>query len=177
MVRIPASWKLEMLTDEAINKDLPANENIRKARKVRMETGKMLPDGTRLVEVWDEKNQTLLRLLTNHTRWTAATIGELYRCRWQIESFFKQIKQHLRIKSFVGTSENALRIQTWTALITILIIQYLKAQAKFDWHTSNLIGFIRLNLFVKISLLKWLNEPFFSPQRKPPKSTQIPLPF
>jgi IS4 transposase len=111
VVRIPESWNLEMLTNEAINGDLPANKNILKAGKVRLESGKPLPEGTRLVEVWDEKNQSLIRLLTNHKTWTAATIADLYKCRWQIESLFKQIKQHLRIKSFVGTSENALRIQ------------------------------------------------------------------
>lgn len=177
VVRIPESWNLEMLTDEAINYDLPANKNIQKAGKVRLESGKPLPEGTRLVEVWDEVNQSLIRLLTNHKSWTAATIADLYKCRWQIESLFKQIKQHLRIKSFVGTSENALRIQIWTALITILLLQYLKSQAKFDWHMSNLVGFIRLNLFVKISLLKWLHEPFLKPPKPPPKSTQLACQF
>lgn len=177
VVRIPESWKFEMITDEAINKDLPANKNIRKAGKVKMESGKCLPEGTRLVEVWDEVNQTLIRLLTNHPSWTAATIAELYKCRWQIESLFKQIKQHLRIKSFVGTSENALHIQIWTALITILLLQYLKSTATFAWHMSNLIGFIRLNLFVKINLLQWLNEPFFPPPKKPQKSAQLKVNF
>ncbi len=177
VVRIPESWNLEMITDEAINNHLPANINIQKAGKVRLESGKPLPEGTRLIEVWDEVNQSMIRLLTNHKSWTAATIADLYKCRWQIESLFKQIKQHLRIKSFVGTSENALRIQIWTALITILLLQYLKSQAKFDWHMSNLVGFIRLNLFVKISLLKWLHEPFLKPPKPPPKSTQLACQF
>lgn len=177
VVRIPDSWKLEMITVEAIDKELPANKNIRQAGKVKMESGKNLPEGTRLIEVWDEVNQTLIRLLTNHTSWTAATIADLYKCRWQIESLFKQIKQHLRIKSFVGTSENALKIQIWTALITILLLQYLKSKATYQWHMSNLIGFIRLNLFVKINLLKWLNEPFLKPPKRPPKSVQLSITF
>jgi Transposase DDE domain/Domain of unknown function (DUF4372) len=177
VVRIPDTWKVEWLNQESINKDLPANSNIQKAGKVKMESGRELPPNTRLVEVWDPVNKSRIRLLTNHSNWTAATISELYKCRWQIESLFKQIKQHLRIKSFVGTSENALRIQIWTALISILLLQYLKAMANFDWHMSNLVSFIRLNLFVKINLLKWLHEPFLPPPKKPPKSLQLDLNF
>jgi hypothetical protein len=73
------------------------------------------------------------------------------------------IKQNLKIKSFVGTSENAVQIQIWTALITILLLAYLKTKAQYKWHMSNLITFIRLNLFVKIDLWAWINEPFIRP--------------
>ena len=86
--------------------------------------------------------------------------GELYKSRWQIEIFFREIKQLLHIKSFIGTSENAVMIQIWTALITILVLKALKAIAKFSWHLSNLVAFIRLNLFVKIDLQLWLDAPF-----------------
>lgn len=86
--------------------------------------------------------------------------GELYKSRWQIEIFFREIKQLLHIKSFIGTSENAVMIQIWTALITILVLKVLKAIAKFSWHLSNLVAFIRLNLFVKIDLQLWLDAPF-----------------
>ena len=95
--------------------------------------------------------------------WTANTISELYKSRWQIEIFFREIKQLLHIKSFIGTSENAVMIQIWTALITILILKFLKARAKFNWHLSNLVAFIRLNIFVKIELQKWLDFPFDEP--------------
>jgi hypothetical protein len=78
----------------------------------------------------------------------------------EFRSFFKDIKQLLKIKSFVGTSENAVKIQIWVALITILILKYLKHKAIYAWHLSNLVGFIRLNLFVKIDLFQWLNKPF-----------------
>lgn len=98
--------------------------------------------------------------------WTANTISELYKARWQIEIFFREIKQLLHIKSFIGTSENAVMIQIWTALITILLLKALKAKAKYPWYLSNLVAFIRLNLFVKISLQKWLDSPFEEP--KPP---------
>ena len=121
----------------------------------------------RRVAVWDEKNQQVIELITNQMNWSANTIGELYKSRWQVEIFFREVKQLLHIKSFVGTSENAVKIQIWTALITILILKALKAMAKYSWHLSNLVGFIRLNLFVKIDLQLWLDKPFEDPKYKP----------
>jgi hypothetical protein len=118
------------------------------------------PNKLRRVVIWDDVNKQTIELITNQMNWTANTIGELYKSRWQVEIFFREIKQLLHIKSFVGTSENAVMIQIWTALITILILKVLKAIAKFSWHLSNLVAFIRLNLFVKIDLQLWLNKPF-----------------
>ena len=118
------------------------------------------PKKLRRVALWDEINSQTIEIITNQTTWTANTIGELYRSRWQVEIFFREIKQLLHIKSFIGTSENAVMIQIWTALITILILKALKAMAKFNWHLSNLVAFIRLNLFVKIDLQLWLDKPF-----------------
>jgi hypothetical protein len=113
----------------------------------------------RMVQVWDEEQQIYLELFTNNFTWTASTIAELYKRRWNIESFFKEIKTHLKIKSFIGTSMNAVLIQIWTALITILLLKTLKKEAKYNWHLSNLVSFIRINLFVKIDLKKWLDKP------------------
>ena len=118
------------------------------------------PNRLRRVAVWDELNQQTIELITNQMSWTANTIGELYRSRWQVEIFFREVKQLLHIKSFIGTSQNAVMIQIWTALITILMLKQLKAIAKFGWHLSNLVAFIRLNLFVKIELQRWLDKPF-----------------
>lgn len=118
------------------------------------------PKKLRMVEVWDEEQQIYLELLTNNFTWTASTIADLYKRRWYIESFFKELKTHLKIKSFVGTSLNAVLIQIWTALITMLLLKTLQRDAKHPWHLSNLIAFIRLNLFVKIDLKKWLDKPF-----------------
>ena len=106
----------------------------------------------RRVAVWDDVNMQVIELITNQMTWSCNTIGELYKSRWQVEIFFRDIKQLLHIKSFIGTSQNAVMIQIWTALITILILKALKAMAKFNWHLSNLVAFIRLNLFVKINL-------------------------
>jgi len=118
------------------------------------------PKKLRRVAVWDDKNKQVVELITNQMTWTSNTIGELYKSRWEVEIFFRDIKQLLHIKSFIGTSKNAVMIQIWTALITILMLKALKAMAKFNWHLSNLVAFIRLNLFVKINLQDWLDKPF-----------------
>ena len=127
-----------------------------KSKSSKMKYAKRL----RRVVVWDEKNQNTIELITNQMTWSCNTISELYKSRWDIEIFFREIKQLLHIKSFIGTSENAVMIQIWTALITILILKALKALAKYNWHLSNLVAFIRLNMFVKINLQKWLDKPF-----------------
>jgi len=118
------------------------------------------PKKLRRVVVWDEVNQQTIELITNQFTWTANTISDLYKARWEIEQFFKDIKQLLKIKSFLGTSPNAVLIQIWTAMITILTIKYLKASAKYGWCMSNLVAFLRLNLLVKFDLNRLLDNPF-----------------
>jgi hypothetical protein len=130
------------------------------------------PGKLRRVSVWDEENKQVIELITNQFNWSPNTIGELYKSRWQVEIFFRDIKQLLHLKSFIGTSENAVIIQIWTALITILILKALKAQSKFGWYLSNLVAFIRLNLFVKIDLQLWLDKPFQEHIEPPPKTIQ-----
>lgn len=131
------------------------------------------PGRLRRVSVWNEEHGQVIEILTNQMTWTAHTISELYRSRWQVEIFFRDIKQLLHIKSFVGTSENAVMIQVWTALITVLMLKALKAMAKYGWHLSNLVAFIRLNLFVKINLQVWLDRPFEESHHDPvPTTTQ-----
>ncbi len=132
------------------------------------------PRRLRRVAVYNEEHDTVIELITNQLSWTANTISELYKSRWQVEIFFKEIKQLLKIKSFIGTSENAVMIQVWTAMITILMLKFLKAMAKYSWHLSNLVSFLRLNLFVKISLQKWLDRPFEEDVGEP-KTEQLSL--
>jgi len=79
------------------------------------------PKKLRRVAVWDDKNKQTIEIITNNFTWTAQTIADLYKCRWEIEFFFRDIKQLLHIKTFIGTSQNAVMIQIWTALITILL--------------------------------------------------------
>ena len=135
-------------------------------------TKEKYPKRLRRVALWDEKNQQTIEVITNQTTWTANTITELYKARWEVEIFFRDIKQQLHIKSFIGTSQNAVMIQIWTALITILILKALKTQAKHPWYLSNLVAFIRLNLFVKVELHKWLDNPFQNGQPPPNESIQ-----
>jgi hypothetical protein len=105
------------------------------------------PYALRRVEVWDEEKQQALIFLTNHFEFGASTIAAIYKERWQIELFFKALKQNLKIKTFVGTSANAVKIQVWTALIAILILRYLQLKSKFSWSLSNLVAILRMNLF------------------------------
>jgi hypothetical protein len=130
------------------------------------------PNSLRRVAVWDDVNHQTIELITNNPKWSAQTIGQLYKERWQIEIFFRDIKQLMHIKTFIGTSENAVKIQIWTALITIMLLRYLKIKAKYNWHLSNLVAFIRLNCFVKIDLYKWLDKPFENNANPPPNSAQ-----
>jgi len=123
-------------------------------------TAKKYPKRLRRIAVYDAKEDRVIELLTNNFIWTANTISELYKARWQIEIFFKEIKQLLKIKSFLGTSENAVMIQVWTVMITILMLKYLRKIAQYHWNLSNLVSFLRLNLFVKIDLHRWLDAPF-----------------
>lgn len=136
------------------------------------QTKNKYPKQLRRVVIWNDENEQVIELITNQMSWTANTISELYKSRWQIEIFFREIKQLLHIKSFIGTSENAVMIQIWTALITILVLKYLKALSKYGWRLSNLVAFIRLNLFVKIDLQLWLDKPFDEPAKPPQKYIQ-----
>ena len=123
-------------------------------------THKTYPHVLRRIKFLDQTQQREFVFITNNFELTATQVAALYKSRWQVEIFFRDIKQLLHIKSFIGTSQNAVMIQIWTALITILMLKALKAMAKFNWHLSNLVAFIRLNLFVKINLQDWLDKPF-----------------
>jgi hypothetical protein len=121
------------------------------------------PFPLRRIEVWDaQKNETLV-FLTNHLDLGATTVAAIYKDRWQIEIFFKALKQNLKIKTFVGTSANAVKVQIWTALFAILILKYLQLLSKLKWSLSNLVALLRMNLFTHRDLMAWLNQPFETP--------------
>lgn len=132
-------------------------------------TAKKYPKHLRIVKVYDQRNDQELILLTNNMFWTADTIAQLYKARWNVETFFKYLKQLFHVKTFIGTSPNAVRIQMWTAMIAILLLSYLKNTAKYKWHLSNLVSFLRINLFVKIELWKWVNNPIIECNHSPPQ--------
>jgi len=110
--------------------------------------------------VWDSVGQRKIVLLTNNFKLSAFTIAAIYKQRWQIELFFKALKQNFKIKTFVGTTPNAVRIQIWTALIAILLLKYLQMRSRISWSLSNLIALLRLNLFVHRDLWGWIDKPF-----------------
>lgn len=129
----------------------------------------------RRIEYWDEESGQVLVFLTNHLKLAAATVAAVYKERWQIELFFKALKQNLRVKTFVGTSENALQTQIWTALIAILLIKYLQLKASFGWSLSNLVALLRQQRFVYRDLWNWIDNPFQPPPLLAPALEQLEL--
>lgn len=157
--------------------DVPKNRNIVSDQLIRFtgdKAGKDCPDLLRRVVIWDQANDKEVVLLTNQLTFGSTTIAAIYRDRWEIELFFKALKQNLKVKSFVGTSENALRIQIWTALIAILLLKWLHHLSKARWSLSNLASMLRLNLFTYRDLTAWLHDPFGTPPIPPP-SQQLTL--
>jgi len=147
-------------------RDVPHNRSVLKDQIIWLsgsQAWEKCPYALRRVEVWDEEKQQALVFLTNHFEFGASTIAAIYKERWQIELFFKALKQNLKIKTFVGTSANAVKIQVWTALIAILILRYLQLKSKFSWSLSNLVAILRMNLFTYRDLWAWLDQPFGTP--------------
>jgi DDE family transposase/uncharacterized protein DUF4372 len=134
------------------------------------------PDLLRRIVVWDAEQQRQIEILTNHLEFAATTLANIYRERWQIELFFKALKQNLKVKSFVGTSENALRIQIWTALLALLLLKWLHFLSTAGWSLSNLASLLRLNLFTYRDLMEWLDKPLETPPVLPPLE-QLALPL
>ncbi len=122
----------------------------------------------RRIEFYDEQQDRVLVFLTNNLKLAAATVAEVYQQRWQIELFFKALKQNLRVKTFVGTTANALKTQIWAALIAMLLIKYLQLKSTFGWSLSNLVALLRQQLFVYRDLWVWIDHPFQAPE--PPES-------
>ena len=109
---------------------------------------------TALVEV--DGREVEMVFLSNHLEWSAQSIVELYRCRWQIEVFFKQIKQTLQLADFLGTTANAVRWQIWTALLTYLLLRYVSFLSDWSHSFSRLFTLIRTCLWKKWDLLSLL---------------------
>jgi len=142
---------------------VPENRNVLRDEVVRLtghKAAEKCPHLVRRIEMYaPEKNQVLV-FLTNHLELGATTICAIYKDRWKIELFFKALKQNLKIKTFVGTSANAVKIQIWTALIAILVLRYLQLRSKHGWSLSNLVALLRMNLFTHRDLWAWLDKPF-----------------
>jgi hypothetical protein len=119
---------------------------------------KNYPEKLRRVVFVDEDKDIRLNLLTNQMTLPAFTIAQLYRCRWQVELFFKWIKQHLRIKAFYGTSENAVKTQIWIAISVYVLVAIIKKQLKLDLSLYTILQIFSITLFEKMPILQVLTE-------------------
>jgi IS4 transposase len=117
----------------------------------------------RRIEYWNEDKSEVLVFFSNLLHLAASTIAAVYKDRWQVELFFKALKQTLKIKTFVGTSANAVRTQVWTALIAMLVLKYLQMKSKFSWSLSTLAALLRQQLFFYRDMWAWLDDPFQAP--------------
>ncbi len=159
---------------------VPENRNILADQIIEFtgyQASKNFPYYLRRVVVWDPIKEEKIVLLTNHLEFGATTISAIYKDRWQIELFFKALKQNLKVKTFVGTTENALYIQIWSALIAMVLIKYLQFKSKFGWSLSNLVAFLRWNLFTYRDLWDWIDNPFdVLPLEPGPVQEHLPIP-
>jgi hypothetical protein len=155
--RLKDSTGYAVLAERAV----PAGSTILRDEEIMLLSEKDHPQPMRLrrIEVWVEEKQETLVFVTNHPKLAASTIAAIYKDRWAIELFFKAIKQSLRIKTFIGTSENAVHIQIWTALIAMLLVRYLQLRSTGRWSLSNLFAILRQQLFVYRDLWSLLNDP------------------
>jgi hypothetical protein len=142
---------------------VPQNRHILKDELIELRGLKAIekcPYPLRRIEAYDPETDKVLVFLTNQLELGSTTIAAVYKDRWQMEIFFKALKQNLKIKTFVGTSANAVKIQIWTALIAMLILRFLQLRSQFHWSLSNLVALLRMNLFTHRDLWAWLNKPF-----------------
>jgi hypothetical protein len=188
--RIFATWTerdvffVTRMKDNAIfevveRRRVPLNRNILSDEIIRLtgvRASEKCPHLLRRVVVWDRDNDRKIVLLTNHLKFGATTIANIYKDRWQIELFFKALKQNLKIKTFIGTTENALRIQIWTALLALLLLKWLHYLSRATWSFSNLASLLRLNLFTYRDLMEWLTNPLNTPPLVPALA-QLALPL
>jgi transposase len=121
-----------------------------------IESVKVYPDALRRVSYFDAETNQRLKFLTNNFALPAITIARIYKCRWQIELFFKWIKQHLRIKAFFGTSENAVKTQIWIAVSVYVLVAIVRKRLKLDASLYQILQILSLTLFEKTPILQAL---------------------
>jgi IS4 transposase len=116
------------------------------------------PEKLRRIRYFDSKNNQTLVFLTNNFALPAITIADLYRCRWQVELFFKWIKQHLRIKAFYGTTENAVKTQIWIAISIYVLVAIVKKTLKLDQSLYTILQVLSVTLFEKTPIFQALSN-------------------
>jgi IS4 transposase len=120
------------------------------------ESAKVYPDALRRVTYFDLQNQKRLKFLTNNFFLPALTIAKIYKSRWMVELFFKFIKQHLRIKSFYGTSENAVKTQIWIAVSIYVLVAIVRKRLRLEVSSYQILQILSLTLFEKMPILQAL---------------------
>ena len=174
VTRLRSYCRYEVLEDRPV----PADSYILSDQVIRLGSPTWhtrMTSPVRRIELWLPEKNLKLTLVSNLLKFSARTLAEIYRERWKIEVFFRALKQTLRVKTFVGTSANALKIQIWTALIAMLLLQYLKARATIAWSLSMLVALLRQQLFVHPDLWRWISDPWQPPEDLHPESLQMPL--
>src|SRR5262249_13975817 len=121
-----------------------------------LDSAKAYPDALRRVSYYDAETDKRLKFLTNNFSLPALTIAQIYKCRWQVELFFKWIKQHLRIKVFYGTSENAVKSQIWIAISVYVLVAIIRKRLALDASLYQILQILRLTLFEKEPILQVL---------------------
>ena len=116
------------------------------------------PDALRRISYFDAETEKRFVFLTNNFVLPALTIAQLYKCRWQVELFFKWIKQHLRIKAFFGTSENAVKTQIWIAISIYVLVAIVKKQLHIDRSLAEILQIFTVSLFEKVEILQLLTR-------------------
>ena len=124
-----------------------------------VKTAKDYPDSLRRIHYFDSETERRLTFLTNNFSLPARNIALLYKCRWRVELFFKWIKQHLRIKAFYGTSENAVKTQVWIAVSVYVLVAILKKRLHPDRSLYTILQILSLSLFEKLPILEALTKP------------------
>ena len=128
------------------------------------------PQPLRRVKYWDESTDKTFNFLTNNFAIPALTVAELYRYRWQVELFFKWIKQHLRIKSFFGTSENAVKSQIWIAVSVYVLVAIIKKRLNLPVSLYTILQTLSLTVFEKTPLLRLFSDTDYTSLSEGPRN-------
>jgi len=130
-------------------------------------TSQLYPEKLRRIVYCDPLSQKHFVFLTNHLTLPARTVCQLYKSRWQVELFFKWIKQHLRIKAFYGTSENAVKSQVWIAVSIYVLVAIVKKQLNLNFSLYTILQILSLTLFERRLILQVLSEIEPAPAQRP----------
>jgi len=130
-------------------------------------SSRLYPDPLRRIAFYDAENERRFVFLTNNFILPALTIARLYKCRWQVELFFKWIKQHLRIKAFYGTSDNAVKTQVWIAISVYVLVAIVKKELRIERSLYEILQILSVTLFEKATIFTALTEPLLPNSQTP----------